>query len=494
MRIVQEALTFDDVLLLPAESSILPKDVDLKTKLTRDITLNIPLVSAAMDTVTEARLAIALAQEGGLGVIHKSMTIEQQAFEVKRVKKFESGIVKDPVTVSPHTTVREVLNIIKTSNFHALPVIESDEALIGIVTSRDLRFEMDLDQPVANIMTPKERLVTAKEGTERETIRKLLHKHRIEKILLINDAFQLRGMITVKDILKEEEKPFACKDSAGQLRVGAAVGVGPEANDRIAALVAAGVDILVVDTAHGHSKGVIERVKWVKKHYPDVPVIAGNIATADAAKALANAGADAVKVGIGPGSICTTRIVTGVGVPQITAIQNVSHALKGRDVSIIADGGIRYSGDICKAIAAGASVVMIGGLFAGTEEAPGEVELYHGRSYKAYRGMGSLGAMTKRHGSSDRYFQDGMSSLDKLVPEGIEGRVPYKGRMVAIINQLMGGLRSGMGYTGCPDIHSMRTKPEFVKVTSSGVRESHVHDVQITKEAPNYQVDETHFK
>jgi IMP dehydrogenase len=494
MRIVQEALTFDDVLLLPAESSILPKDVDLKTKLTRDITLNIPLISAAMDTVTEARLAIALAQEGGLGVIHKSMTIEQQAFEVKRVKKFESGIVKDPVTVSLHTTVREVLNIIKTSNFHAFPVIESDGTLIGIVTSRDLRFEMDLDQPVANIMTPKERLVTAKEGTERETIRKLLHKHRIEKILLINDAFQLRGMITVKDILKEEEKPFACKDSAGQLRVGAAVGVGPEANDRIAALVAAGVDILVVDTAHGHSKGVIERVKWVKKHYPDVPVIAGNIATADAAKALANAGADAVKVGIGPGSICTTRIVTGVGVPQITAIQNVSHALKGRDVSIIADGGIRYSGDICKAIAAGASVVMIGGLFAGTEEAPGEVELYHGRSYKAYRGMGSLGAMTKRHGSSDRYFQDGMSSLDKLVPEGIEGRVPYKGRMVAIINQLMGGLRSGMGYTGCPDIHSMRTKPEFVKVTSSGVRESHVHDVQITKEAPNYQVDETHFK
>jgi IMP dehydrogenase len=493
MRVVQEALTFDDVLLLPAESAVLPKDVDLKTKLTRHITLNIPLVSAAMDTVTEARLAIALAQEGGLGVIHKSMTVEQQALEVKKVKKFESGVVKDPITVSPHTTVREVLNIIKSSNFHALPVIQSDQGLIGIVTSRDLRFEMDLDQPVANIMTPKERLVTAKEGTDRETIRKLLHKHRIEKILLINDAFQLRGMITVKDILKEEEKPFACKDSAGQLRVGAAVGVGPEANDRIVALVAAGVDILVVDTAHGHSKGVIDRVKWVKKHYPDVAVIAGNIATADAAKALANAGADAVKVGIGPGSICTTRIVTGVGVPQITAIQNVSHALKGKEVAIIADGGIRYSGDICKAIAAGASVVMMGGLFAGTEEAPGEVELYHGRTYKAYRGMGSLGAMARRHGSSDRYFQDGMSSLDKLVPEGIEGRVPYKGSIVAIINQLIGGLRSGMGYTGCPDIDSMRTKPEFVKVTSSGVRESHVHDVQITKEAPNYQVDESNF-
>ncbi|MBV8801522.1 MAG: IMP dehydrogenase [Gammaproteobacteria bacterium] len=494
MRITQEALTFDDVLLLPAESSVLPKDVDLKTKLTRNISLNIPLISAAMDTVTEARLAIALAQEGGIGIIHKSMTIEQQALEVRKVKKFESGIVKDPITVTPQTTVQEVLNIIKTSNFHALPVIQNNQELTGIVTSRDLRFETDLNQPVANIMTPKERLVTAKEGTDRETIRKLLHKHRIEKILLINDAHQLRGMITVKDILKEEEKPFACKDSSGQLRVGAAVGVGPEADDRIAALIAAGVDVLVVDTAHGHSKGVIERVSWVKKHYPDIAVIAGNIATANAAIALANAGADAVKVGIGPGSICTTRIVTGVGVPQITAIQNVSMALKGKDVAIIADGGIRYSGDICKAIAAGASVVMIGGLFAGTEEAPGEVELYHGRSYKAYRGMGSLGAMAQRHGSSDRYFQDGMSSLDKLVPEGIEGRVPYKGRMVTIINQLMGGLRSGMGYTGCSSIEAMRTQPEFVKITSSGVRESHVHDVQITKEAPNYQMGDSHFK
>lgn len=494
MRVIQEALTFDDVLLLPAESAVLPKDVDLKTKLTRHITLNIPLVSAAMDTVTDAPLAIALAQEGGLGIIHKSMSIEQQAQEVRKVKKFESGVVKDPVTVSPQTTVREVLDIIKTLNFHALPVVQHNQELVGIVTSRDLRFETDLDQPVANIMTSKERLVTAKEGTDRETIRKLLHKHRIEKILLINDDHQLRGMITVKDILKEQEKPNACKDLSGQLRVGAAVGIDPEANDRIAALVAAGVDILVVDTAHGHSKGVIERVRWLKQHYPEVPVIAGNIATAEAAIALANVGADAVKVGIGPGSICTTRIVTGVGVPQITAIQNVSNALKGKEVAIIADGGIRYSGDICKAIAAGASVVMIGGLFAGTEEAPGEVELYHGRSYKAYRGMGSLGAMARRHGSSDRYFQDGMSSLDKLVPEGIEGRVPYKGTLVTIINQLIGGLRSGMGYTGCPDIASMQTKTEFVRVTSSGVRESHVHDVQITKEAPNYQVDESNFK
>jgi IMP dehydrogenase len=494
MRFVQEALTFDDVLLLPAESTVLPKEVDLKTRLTPEISLNIPLVSAAMDTVTEAPLAIRLAQEGGLGIIHKSMSIEQQAFNVRQVKKFESGIVKDPVTVSPQTTVKEVLNIIKTSNFHALPVIEKDQQLVGIVTSRDLRFETDLNQAVANIMTPKERLVTAKEGTDRDTIRQLLHKHRIEKVLLINEAYQLRGMVTVKDILKEEEKPFACKDSLGQLRVGAAVGVGLEAPDRIAALVAAGVDILVIDTAHGHSKGVIDRVHWAKQHYPHIPVIAGNIATAAAAIALADAGADAVKVGIGPGSICTTRIVTGVGVPQITAIQNVADALKGKEIAIIADGGIRYSGDICKAIAAGASVVMIGSLFAGTEEAPGEVELFQGRSYKAYRGMGSLGAMTKRHGSSDRYFQDGMSSLDKLVPEGIEGRVPYKGTMVTIINQLMGGLRSGMGYTGCSNINMMRIKPEFVKITSAGVRESHVHDVQITKEAPNYQVDESHFK
>lgn len=489
MQIIGEGLTFDDVLLLPAESHVLPKDVSLKTKLTKNITLNIPLLSAAMDTVTEGRLAIAIAQEGGLGIIHKNMTIEQQAAEVRKVKKFESGVVKDPITISPKATVRQVLDKIKAYNFHALPVVEDNQQLVGIVTSRDLRFETDLDQSVTNIMTPKERLVTVKEGADRETIRKLLHKHRIEKVLVINDAFQLRGMVTVKDIIKEEEKPFACKDFGGQLCVGAAVGVNPESDERIAALIASGVDVLVVDTAHGHSSGVIERVKWIKKHYPKISVIAGNIATAQAADALANAGADAVKVGIGPGSICTTRIVTGVGVPQITAIQNVRSALKNTDISIIADGGIRYSGDICKAIAAGASVVMIGGLFAGTDEAPGEVELYHGRSYKAYRGMGSLGAMAERNGSRDRYFQDGMTSLDKLVPEGIEGRVPYKGKLVAIVNQLIGGLRSGMGYTGCPDIESMRTKPEFIKVTSSGVRESHVHDVQITKEAPNYQVD-----
>lgn len=494
MRIVQDALTFDDVLLLPAESSVLPKEVDLRTKLTRDITLNIPLISAAMDTVTEARLAIAMAQEGGIGILHKSMTIEQQALEVRKVKKFESGVVQDPVTVSPDTTVRQVLDIIKQYNFHALPVVIDNQQLVGIVTSRDLRFETRLDQPISQIMTPKERLVTVKEATDREIVRKLLQKHRIEKVLVINDNFQLRGMITVKDILKEQEKPFACKDPAGQLRVGAAVGVGPESDERIAALVAAGVDILVVDTAHGHSAGVVDRVRWIKKHYAHLPVIAGNIATAKAALALADAGADAVKVGIGPGSICTTRIVTGVGVPQITAISNVSEALKDKDIAIIADGGIRYSGDICKAIAAGASAVMIGSLLAGTDEAPGEVELYHGRSYKAYRGMGSLGAMARRNGSSDRYFQDGMTSLDKLVPEGIEGRVPYKGSLVAIVNQLIGGLRSGMGYTGCQTISAMRTQTEFVRITSSGVRESHVHDVQITKEAPNYQIDEGNFK
>ncbi|MHB1947081.1 MAG: IMP dehydrogenase [Gammaproteobacteria bacterium] len=492
MRLVQDALTFDDVLLLPAESSVLPKDVDLKTKLTRHISLNIPLLSAAMDTVTESRLAIAMAQEGGLGIIHKNMTIEQQAAEVRKVKKFESGVVKDPVTVNPHTSVRQVLDITRALNFHALPVVEDNNQLVGIVTGRDLRFETHLDQPVANIMTPKDRLITVKEGTDREIVRGLLHKNRIEKVLVINDAFQLRGMITVKDMLKEKDKPFACKDALGQLRVGAAVGTGAESDERVAALVAAGVDVIVVDTAHGHSKGVIERVRWVKNQYPHISVIAGNIATADAAKALAKAGADAVKVGIGPGSICTTRIVTGVGVPQITAISNVSAALKGTDVAIIADGGIRYSGDICKAIAAGAHVIMVGSLFAGTEEAPGEVELYHGRSYKAYRGMGSLGAMAQRHGSSDRYFQEG--NVDKLVPEGIEGRVPYKGTVVTIINQLIGGLRSGMGYTGCPDINAMRTKTEFVRITSSGVRESHVHDVQITKEAPNYQMDEAYFK
>jgi IMP dehydrogenase len=488
MRLVQDALTFDDVLLLPAESFILPKDVDLKTKLTRNITLNIPLISAAMDTVTESRLAIAMAQEGGLGIIHKNMTILEQAAEVRKVKKYESGVVKDPVTVSPHTTVREVFDIIKTFNFHALPVVIENQQLVGIVTSRDIRFETRLDQPVANIMTPKERLVTVKEGTEREVVRALLHKHRIEKVLVINDGFQLRGMITVKDMLKEQEKPLACKDSSGRLRVGAAVGTGAETDERAAALIEAGVDVLIVDTAHGHSRGVIERVSWLKKNYPDVDVIAGNIATASAAIALAEAGADAVKVVIGPGSICTTRVVTGVGVPQITAIANVREVLKDTQIGIIADGGVRYSGDICKAIAAGASAIMIGSLFAGTEESPGEVELYHGRTYKAYRGMGSLGAMAQRNGSSDRYFQENSISHEKLVPEGIEGRVPYKGTLVKIINQLIGGLRSGMGYTGCKDIHEMRTKPEFVRVTSSGVREGHVHDVQIIKEAPNYQI------
>lgn len=494
LRLTQDALTFDDVLLLPAESAVLPKDVDLKTKLTKDITLNIPLISAAMDTVTESRLAIAMAQEGGLGVIHKNMTIEQQATEVRKVKKFESGVIKDPVTVTPQTTVRQVLEIIQAMNFHALPVVEKDNQLVGIVTSRDLRFETSLDQPVANIMTPKERLVTVKEGTDRETVKKLLHKHRIEKVLVINNKFQLGGMITVKDIQKEQEKPYASKDSLGQLLVAAAVGIGDESEERIAALVSAGVDVVVVDTAHGHSKGVLDRVRWIKKNYPSLAIIAGNIATAEAAQALASAGADAVKVGIGPGSICTTRIVTGVGVPQITAISNVRKALENTNIGIIADGGIRYSGDICKAIAAGASVVMIGSLFAGTEEAPGEVELYHGRSYKAYRGMGSIGAMAQRHGSSDRYFQEVGLAQDKLVPEGIEGRVPYKGSLVSIIRQLMGGLRSGMGYTGCEDIENMRNKTEFVRVTGSGVREGHVHDVQIVKEAPNYQMDEAYIK
>lgn len=487
------ALTFDDVLLLPGESSVMPKDVDLKTKLTPNIILNIPLLSAAMDTVTEAPLAIALAQEGGLGIIHKNMPIEEQASQVRKVKKFESGVVKDPIAVSPQTTVRELMEIRKKYNFHAFPVVEKNQQLVGIVTSRDLRFETNWDQPIANLMTPKDRLVTVRESADRNTIQKLLHKHRIEKVLVINDQFELQGMITVKDILKEQAKPFACKDALGQLRVGAAVGTAPETDERVAALVAAGVDVIVVDTAHGHSRNVIERVRWVKKHYPHVAVIAGNIATKEAALALAEAGADAVKVGIGPGSICTTRIVTGVGMPQITAIANVSAALAGTEVGIIADGGIRYSGDIVKALAAGASAIMVGGLFAGTEEAPGEVELYHGRSYKAYRGMGSLGAMAQRHGSSDRYFQDSSVDAKKLVPEGIEGRVPYKGSMVNIVNQLMGGLRSGMGYTGCSDIHLLHTKPHFVRVTPSGVRESHVHDVQITKEAPNYHIDEKYL-
>lgn len=484
------ALTFDDVLLVPGESSILPKDVDLRTQLTRDITLNIPLLSAAMDTVTEARLAIALAQEGGFGIIHKNMSIEEQAAHVRKVKKFESGVVKDPVCVSPRTTVREVLELSKKYNFYAFPVIEENNVVVGIVTSRDLRFETNLDQPISNLMTPQKRLVTVKDASNIDEVKKLLHKNRIEKVLVIDENYQLQGMVTVKDILKEQAKPNACKDASGQLRVGAAVGTGADTDERVAALVAAGVDVIVVDTAHGHSKNVIERVRMIRKAYPHLSIIAGNIATKEAALALKEAGVDAVKVGIGPGSICTTRIVTGVGVPQISAIANVCDALKGTHIGVIADGGIRYSGDVCKALAAGASAVMVGGLFAGTEEAPGEVELYHGRSYKSYRGMGSLGAMAQRHGSSDRYFQDSSQDVEKLVPEGIEGRVPYKGRLVNIIAQLMGGLRSGMGYTGCADIKALHEKPQFVRVSPSGVRESHVHDVQITKEAPNYHVEE----
>jgi len=483
MRIVEKALTFDDVLLLPAHSQILPKEASLQTQLTRSIRLNIPLLSAAMDTVTEARLAIALAQEGGMGIIHKNLSIEEQAAEVRKVKKHESGIVKDPIVVTPDMTVRHVLELTQAHHISGVPVVEGEQ-VVGIVTGRDVRFETNLDQPVARIMTPKERLITVREGEQRERVIELLHKHRIEKILVINDAFQLRGMITVKDIQKAKEKPYACKDDYGHLRVGAAVGTRGDTGERVAALVAAGVDVLIVDTAHGHSQSVLDRVKQIKTQYPHVQVIGGNIATAAAALALVDAGADAVKVGVGPGSICTTRIVSGVGVPQMTAIANIAKALKSSGVPLIADGGIRFSGDICKAIAAGAHAVMVGGLFAGTEEAPGETELYQGRTYKSYRGMGSLGAMAQ--GASDRYFQDASAGEEKLVPEGIEGRVPYKGNMAAIVHQLMGGLRSGMGYTGCRTIDEMRIKPEFVQVTTAGMRESHVHDVSITKEPPNY--------
>jgi IMP dehydrogenase len=486
MRIVQEALTFDDVLLIPAYSNILPKDADLRTRLTREITLNIPLVSAAMDTVTEARLAIAMAQEGGIGIVHKNLTIEQQAAEVRKVKKFESGVIKDPITISPKATIREVLELTRTQGISGVPVVDGDE-LVGIVTNRDMRFETRYDAPVSSIMTGKDKLVTVKEGADRDTILGLLHKYRIEKILVVDDAFRLRGLITVKDIHKATEKPNACKDDQGQLRVGAAVGVGAGTDERVEALVAAGVDVVVVDTAHGHSQGVLDRVAWVKKHFPDLQVIGGNIATGAAARALVEAGADAVKVGIGPGSICTTRIVAGVGVPQIGAISNVAEALKGTGVPLIADGGIRFSGDMAKAIVAGAWSVMMGSMFAGTEEAPGEVELFQGRSYKSYRGMGSLGAMGGSQGSSDRYFQEG-NEPEKLVPEGIEGRVPFKGSLNPVIHQLLGGLRSSMGYTGCCTIEEMRTKPEFVRITNSGLSESHVHDVQITKEAPNYRL------
>jgi IMP dehydrogenase len=487
LRIAQEALTFDDVLLVPGFSTVTAKDVSLKTQLTRAITLNIPLMSAAMDTVTESRLAIALAQEGGIGIIHKSMSIEQQAAEVRAVKKFEAGVVKDPITINSDATIKELTALTRRNKFSGVPVLENGE-LVGIVTGRDVRFEPNLNATVASIMTPKDKLVTVKEGASAEEIRSLLHKHRIEKVLVVNDNFDLRGLITVKDMNKAQMFPNASKDIDGSLRVGASVGTSPDTDDRVEALVAAGVDVLVVDTAHGHSKNVLDRVKRIKQLYPDVQVIGGNIATGEAALALVEAGADAVKVGIGPGSICTTRIVTGVGVPQISAIANVAAALKGSDVPIIADGGVRFSGDVSKAIVAGAHVVMMGSMFAGTEEAPGEVELYQGRTYKSYRGMGSLGAMSKTQGSSDRYFQDSSQGMEKLVPEGIEGRVPYKGPLSAIVHQLMGGLRAAMGYTGCVDIETMRNKPEFVRVTSAGMGESHVHDVSITKEAPNYPV------
>jgi IMP dehydrogenase len=485
LRIAQEALTFDDVLLLPAYSEVTAKDVSLSTQLTKGIQLNIPLVSAAMDTVTESRLAIAMAQEGGLGIIHKSMSIEQQAQQVRAVKKHESGVVKDPITINASEPISRLFEIREEHNISGLPVLDKG-GLVGIVTSRDVRFETQLDAPVSTIMTTKENLVTVKEGADLVMVKELLHKYRIEKVLVVNDNFDLCGMITVKDINKAQTYPSACKDSSGQLMVGASVGTSADTDDRVAALVAAGVDVLVVDTAHGHSKNVIERVKLIKQAYPEMQVIGGNIATAAAALALVDAGADAVKVGIGPGSICTTRIVTGVGVPQISAIANVAEALKDTGVPLIADGGIRFSGDLSKAIVAGASCIMMGSMLAGTEEAPGEVELYQGRTYKAYRGMGSLGAMAQTQGSSDRYFQSAESGVEKLVPEGIEGRVPYKGPLAAIVHQLMGGVRSAMGYTGSVDIDMMRTRPEFVKVTSAGMSESHVHDVSITKESPNY--------
>lgn len=485
MQIKYDALTFDDVSLIPAHSSVLPRDVDLTTQLTRGITLNIPLLSSAMDTVTEGRLAISMAQEGGLGVIHKNLPISNQADEVRLVKKFESGVIKDPICVDPTSSIGEVLELTREKNISGVPVVVG-ESLVGIVTSRDLRFETRRDEPVSKIMTTQEHLVTVKEGAGKEEIQALLHEHRIEKVLVVNDDFELRGLITVKDIQKSTDFPHACKDEEGRLLVGAAVGVGPETEQRVDGLVQAGVDVIVVDTAHGHSQAVFDRIRWIKKAYPQVQVIGGNIATGEAAKDLIQAGADAVKVGIGPGSICTTRIVAGVGVPQISAVDNVHQAIKS-EVPIIADGGIRYSGDVAKAIAAGANTVMIGGLFAGTKEAPGEVELYQGRSYKTYRGMGSLSAM--QMGSGDRYFQDKDSAKGKYVPEGIEGRVPYKGTVVTIIQQLLGGLRSSMGYVGCTGIEEMRIRPKFVRISSAGMRESHVHDVTITKEAPNYHLE-----
>jgi IMP dehydrogenase len=486
MRIVQKALTFDDVLLIPAHSTILPREVSLATQLTARIRLNIPLVSAAMDTVTESRLAIAIAQEGGIGIIHKNLPVRLQAAEVAKVKRFESGVVKDPITVTPDMSVRDVLALTTQHNISGLPVVERGR-VVGIVTNRDLRFETNLDQPVRRIMTPRERLVTVREGATLDEAKGLMHKHRLERVLVINSEYELRGLITVKDILKSSEHPNACKDDFGRLRAGAAVGVGEGTDERVAALLEAGADVLVVDTAHGHAQGVLERVAWVKRRFPQAQVIGGNVGTADGAKALRDAGADAVKVGIGPGSICTTRIVAGVGIPQISAVANVAQALEGSDVPLIADGGIRYSGDIAKALAAGAHSVMIGGLFGGTEESPGEIELYQGRSYKAYRGMGSLAAM--QQGSSDRYFQDEAANPEKLVPEGVEGRVPYKGGVTPLIHQLMGGLRASMGYLGCGSIEDVRRRAQFVEISAAGMRESHVHDVQIVKEAPNYRVE-----
>ncbi len=485
IKIDGEALTFDDVLLVPGYSEITAKDVSLKTRLSRSISLNIPLVSAAMDTVTESRLAIALAQDGGIGIIHKSMSIDNQALEVRAVKKYESGVVKDPISINSSASVKELVDLTTEYNISGVPVLENGE-LVGIVTRRDVRFEPSLKSPVSTIMTPKDRLVTVYEGAKSDEIKSLLHKHRIEKILVVSKSFELRGLITVKDIDKAEKFPNACKDDQGRLRVGGSIGTSPDTDDRVAALVKAGVDILVIDTAHGHSLNVINRVKKIKSQHPTVDIIAGNIATAEAALALAKAGADGVKVGIGPGSICTTRIITGIGVPQITAIANVVDALKDTDIPVIADGGIRFSGDISKALAAGAHSVMMGSMFAGTEESPGEIELYEGRTYKSYRGMGSMGAMMQTLGSSDRYFQDAARGAEKLVPEGIEGRVPYKGPISSIIHQMMGGVRSSMGYTGSPDIDTLRTKPTFVRVTSAGMNESHVHDVSVSKEAPNY--------
>ncbi len=487
MRIIEDGLTFDDVLLIPGYSKILPHEANLSTRLTRDIELNIPLVSAAMDTVTESALAIALAQAGGFGVIHKNMSPLEQAAQVRSVKKFESGVIRDPIITTPNTSIKDVLDLTTSNGISGVPVV-SEGKLVGIVTSRDLRFESRFDSPVREIMTPQEKLVTVDEHASKDVIIGLLHEHRIEKLLVVNDSFELRGLITVKDIQKSDEYPNACKDDDEQLRVGGAVGVGEAAYERVDLLVEAGVDVIVIDTAHGHSAGVIEAVRWLKKNYPDSQVIAGNVATGDGAIALVEAGVDGVKVGIGPGSICTTRIVTGIGVPQITAVANVAEALKKSNIPVISDGGIRYSGDIAKVLATGANSVMIGSLFAGTEEAPGEVELFQGRSYKSYRGMGSMGAMTQRYSSSDRYFQES-SEIEKLVPEGIEGRVPYKGPMSAIIHQMLGGVRAAMGYTGCGDMNEFRTKPEFLRVTAAGMRESHAHDVQITKEAPNYRLD-----